>query len=132
MKKRITYFTPLLGAIVALVLLVGFAETNEVVMTTDKDFEETTKKGLVIVDFYADWCAPCKKFAPTFEKTAKEMSVKGIVCAKANTANNREAAKKYHVKSIPTLIVFKDGVPVERKEGLMDEAALKNLIEKNI
>ncbi|MBW6431764.1 thioredoxin, partial [Patescibacteria group bacterium] len=80
-----------------------------VVILDDKNFskEVLEHKGSVVVDFYADWCGPCKMMAPIFEEAAAES--KDVKFGKLNVDTARDMAMKYGVMSIPTLIVFKDG-----------------------
>lgn len=80
----------------------------------------------VLVDFYADWCGPCKKLSPVLDELAQETPAVRIV--KVNIDRSRETARSYRVKSIPTLILFKGGKPVARRGGLINKASLKDLI----
>jgi thioredoxin 1 len=97
-------------------------------ITNDKfDSDVLQSEKAVIVDFYADWCGPCKRLAPIFSELSEEMdSVKFL---KVNVEDESELAGKYAVQSIPTLIIFKDGEPVERIMGLMPKDELKKTIE---
>lgn len=72
----------------------------------------------VIVDFWAEWCGPCKAFAPTFKNAAKELSDR-FIFAKLNTETSQVAAQNFNIRSIPTLIVFKGGVEIDRQSGAM-------------
>lgn len=91
---------------------------------TDEDFHSTIKNnGLVVVDFYADWCGPCKMQEPIIEELAKEANDKFLV-AKLNVDQNQDAATKYEVMSIPTIIIFKDGEIAERFIGMQSKDTL--------
>ncbi|MBW6432091.1 thioredoxin, partial [Patescibacteria group bacterium] len=79
-------------------------------------------KGNVVVDFYADWCGPCKMMAPIFEEAAKE--AKDAKFGKLNVDEAREMAMRYGVMSIPTLIVFKDGEVKNQVAGVQDKETL--------
>lgn len=79
-------------------------------------------KGAVVVDFYAEWCGPCKMMAPIFEEAAKEAG--DVKFGKLNVDEARESAMKYGVMSIPTLIVFKDGEVKNQVAGVQDKDAL--------
>lgn len=81
----------------------------------------------VVVDFWAEWCGPCKMIAPTLEELAEENAEKFKV-GKVNVDENRQSAMKYSVRSIPTLLVFKDGEIAEQIVGAMPKDALKKKI----
>jgi thioredoxin 1 len=95
---------------------------------TDETFESTISAGVTLVDFYADWCGPCRMIAPIVEELANEMHDKATI-AKLDIENAQESAQKYQVTSIPTIIIFKDGQEVDRIVGLKDKAALSNAVE---
>lgn len=82
----------------------------------------------VLVDFYADWCGPCKMIAPVLEKLSETLDT--VAFAKINVDDNPNLAQKYQVMSIPNLIVFKNGEPAERAIGMQSLEALKALVEK--
>lgn len=85
--------------------------------------EVLNSKVPVLVDFYADWCGPCKMMAPIVENLATELDGKGKV-GKVNVDENQDLAIKYNVMSIPTLIIFKDGKEVKRFVGVRDKEEL--------
>ncbi|MEY4290750.1 MAG: hypothetical protein RL130_692 [Actinomycetota bacterium] len=85
-----------------------------------------TKNGTVFVDFWADWCGPCKMFGPVYEKVSEEFP--DIVFAKVDTESEREIAVAAGITSIPTLMAFRDGVLLYREAGALPEPALKQLI----
>jgi len=88
-------------------------------------------EGITVVDFFADWCGPCRKMGPILEEVEQELSPK-IKFTKINTDNNIEMAKKYQVSGLPTLMIFKNGVPAERMVGLMPKSSIITNIEKHI
>jgi thioredoxin 1 len=100
------------------------------VMLTDGNFQKEILdfKGTAIVDFYADWCNPCKMMAPIFEEAAKEAGDRAKF-GKLNVDEARETAMKYGVMSIPTIIVFKDGEVVNQIAGVQSKEALLEFIK---
>lgn len=102
---------------------------------TDADFEnEVIKKSHktpVLVDFWASWCGPCMMLGPTLEKIAKEFDGKFIL-AKAETDNNREAASKFGVMSIPSVKLFKDGKIVDEFVGAQPESTIKQWLKQKL
>ncbi|MEC2054118.1 thioredoxin [Peribacillus psychrosaccharolyticus] len=96
---------------------------------TDQTFTTEIKEGLVLVDFWAPWCGPCKMIAPLLEEIDGEIENVGII--KLNVDENPEITREFGVMSIPTLILFKDGVAVEKVIGLQPKEALTELISKH-
>jgi thioredoxin 2 len=82
----------------------------------------------VVVDFWAPWCGPCKMMAPEFQKAAKNFALKALF-AKVNTQEEQALAQRFDVRSIPTLIVFREGEVIYRMSGAMKEAAIVSLVE---
>ncbi len=95
------------------------------------DIEVLDNEGLTVVDFFANWCGPCRKLSPILEEVERDLSDK-VKFTKINTDDNIEAAKKYQVSGLPTLLVFKDGEVVERMVGLMPKASIITNIEKHL
>ena len=92
---------------------------------TDSTFDEEIAGSaeVTIVDFWAEWCGPCKMIAPILEEIASEQAGK-VTVAKLNVDDNPDAARRFEVMSIPTLIVFKDGQPVRRLIGAKGKGQL--------
>lgn len=99
--------------------------------TENFDKEVVSNDGIVVVDFFANWCGPCRKLAPILEEVEQEFAT-GVKFAKINTDENLDMAKKYQVSGLPTLLVFKNGEPVERLVGLMPKASIITNIEKHV
>ena len=107
--------------------------SNAVTEIKDIAFEKEVEmgKGLVLVDFWAAWCGPCRQVAPVVEKIAEENTGK-ISVRKLDVDENQQTAQKYGVMSIPTLILFKDGAPVERLVGYMPKERLMQKIKPHM
>jgi thioredoxin 1 len=91
------------------------------------DYEDATKSGVVLVDFWAPWCGPCKMQTPILEKVAAEIGDKAVI-AKVNVDESPELAAKYGIRSIPTLILLKDGENIQQMVGLQQQPALVSAI----
>ncbi len=92
-------------------------------------FEEDIKKGVSLVDFYADWCGPCKMIAPHIEDVASRYDGKAKVF-KVNIDEQRELATKYGIRSIPTLLFFKDGEVAEQRVGFQNADSISETLEE--
>ncbi|MBE5735826.1 MAG: thioredoxin [Clostridiales bacterium] len=90
------------------------------------DKEVLKHEGVVIMDFYGTWCMPCKILAPIVDKVVEEQ---GIKLAKVDVDNNTELVKKFGIMSVPTLIIFKDGVEVAKSSGVVSESRILELIK---
>lgn len=97
-------------------------------LVTDQTFAndviQASSKKLVLVDFYADWCGPCKMLSPIVDQLAEELSDK-VTVVKVNVDESMDVSSKYGIQSIPTLIVFKDGEVAERLVGMQNKDTLK-------
>ncbi|MBM7701277.1 thioredoxin [Metabacillus iocasae] len=101
-----------------------------IVHATDQSFNNEIGSGLVLTDFWAPWCGPCKMIAPVLEELDGEMSDK-VKIVKVDVDENQETAGKFGVMSIPTLILFKDGEAVDKVVGFQPKEALAELIAKH-
>lgn len=100
---------------------------------TDENFEtEVLKSDIpVLVDFYADWCGPCKMMAPVLEKLAEEFQGK-VKIGKCDTEENMQLVQQYRITNIPAFIVFQEGKPVDKFIGAMSASDLKGKLEQAI
>jgi len=96
---------------------------------TGKEFEEFAKKGLVFIDFFAEWCMPCVMMGPIVEEVSKKFNKK-IKFGKVNVGENEALARKFDVSSIPNFVLLKDGKVVENFVGAMDADELENRLKK--
>ena len=96
---------------------------------TKDTFEETiVNNDIVLVDFWAEWCGPCKMFAPTYEKVSENHD--GVVFAKVDTEVEQELAAYFQIRSIPTLMIFRDQIGIFSQPGALPEAALEDPINQ--
>jgi thioredoxin 1 len=98
---------------------------------TDSNFEEETKNGVVLVDFWAEWCGPCRRLAPTVDALAQEFNGRATV-AKLNVDENPNVPGKFMIRGIPTLLLFKNGQLEETLVGLAPKEDIARMIEKHL
>ena len=98
------------------------------VQVTRENFAKTVEKGIVLLDFWAEWCGPCRMFAPIFEKAAERHS--DVVFGKVDTEDQPGLAAAFQVRAIPTLVMLRDGVLLTAQPGMVPAAALDELIAK--
>ncbi len=129
MKK--TFFYALI--MVSVLLILGSCKPGQKNITTltSDNFVEETGKGIVMVDFWATWCMPCKAMAPVIEEIAGQ-TVGKVKVGKVDIDANGSLANQFNIQSIPTIIIFKDGVPVETMIGIQSKEALVNALSKHI
>lgn len=101
------------------------ADHANILTLTDKNFDQQIKNKVVLVDFWAEWCAPCKMMAPILNEVAEELSGNTRV-GKLNTAEFGSVAQRFNVRGIPTMIVFKNGKEVKRFVGVKQKEYLLN------
>ncbi|WP_291042697.1 thioredoxin [Herbiconiux sp.] len=95
---------------------------------TIENHDDTVADGIVLIDFWADWCGPCKQFAPVFEKASDEHG--DIVFAKVDTEDQRQLAASYGITSIPTLVGYRDGIPIFSQPGALPGQVLEDVIKQ--
>lgn len=99
-----------------------------ITLTSDNFKDVINNNDIVIVDFWADWCGPCRSFAPTFEAAAEKHPE--IAFCKVNTEEEREMAAGFNIRSIPTLMVFREQVILYAEAGALSASALDQLVEQ--
>ena len=85
----------------------------------------------VLVDFWADWCGPCKMMAPVFTQVASQMAAE-VRFAKVDTEQARDISARYNIRSIPTMILFKNGKEIDRLSGALDQSGLTNWVKNHL
>ena len=98
---------------------------------TKDNFNETIENNdVVIVDFWAPWCGPCRMFAPTFEAVSENYP--NVVFAKLNTEDQQELAASFNIRSIPTLMVFREMVIIFSQAGMLPKAGFEQVVQKSL
>jgi thioredoxin 1 len=100
-----------------------------VIELSEENFEETINNNdFVIVDFWAQWCGPCKSFAPTYEKISEDFP--DIIFGKVNTEEQQGIAGHFQIRSIPTLMMFREQIIIYSEAGALPETAFKDIVER--
>jgi thioredoxin 1 len=105
------------------------ADNDNILTLTDKNFSHQTKNKLVLVDFWASWCAPCRMMAPVLNEVADELTGNSHV-GKVNIEQYQSLAQKFQVRNIPTLILLRNGIEVNRFVGIKNKEFLLQQINK--
>ena len=92
----------------------------------EKEFDEVIKKDKVVIDFYAEWCGPCKMLSPILDKVSKELNLDTY---KVNVDEVEDVARQYGIMSIPTVMIFEKGNMTKKNVGFMDEAELREFVK---
>ena len=105
---------------------------TEILNLNQSNFSTTihNENKLILVDFWAEWCAPCKMLAPILEEISKDLEEKILIC-KVNLDENQDLASKFSIKSIPTLLLFENGKLKDTKVGLLSKMDLLNWIDQS-
>jgi thioredoxin 1 len=101
-----------------------------VIRLNESNFDTETSTGTTLVDFYADWCMPCKRLAPVLDSLAQVLEGK-VTVAKINIDESPDVAKKFNVRSVPTLVVIRDGEVVNRQTGAGNEQQLLEFVNSS-
>ena len=104
-------------------------DNDKVPELTNGEFEDFVKEGIVLIDFFAEWCMPCITMGPIIEELSEKFKGK-IKFGKVNVEGNQELAKKFEISSIPNLVLFKDGKPVEHFVGSISSEELEEKLRK--
>ncbi len=131
MKKHTALFAIVALAVGALSVAVAADTKIKPVALTKANFEEQTSKGVVLIDFWAEWCGPCKAIAPIIEELATEYDGKAVI-AKVDVDSNPELSKKFEIRSIPNLKIMKDGEVVDEIVGLVPKAEIEKKLKKHL
>jgi thioredoxin 1 len=98
------------------------------VTMTHETHDETVEQGIVLIDFWATWCPPCRQFAPVFERVSEENP--DATFAKVDTDDQPELSQMYGVRSIPTLVIYRDGIPVFSQAGALPQRMLEDVLRQ--
>ncbi|ANV98079.1 thioredoxin [Helicobacter enhydrae] len=104
---------------------------SQYVELTKENFAEHTESGVALVDFWAPWCGPCRMLSPVIDKLADEYESKARIC-KVNTDEQEELSAQFGIRSIPTILFFKDGKVVDQMVGANSEQAIKDKLDSLI
>lgn len=105
------------------------ASDKNIIILTQDNFDQTKNEGIVLVDFWATWCKPCQIQGPIVAEIAEQYKGR-LTVGKCDIDENRDLASTYNIQSIPMLIIFRDGKPLEAVVGLQSKGSLEEIIDK--
>lgn len=105
-------------------------ESSRIIILNQANFEHQTKDGLVLIDFWASWCMPCKMMAPILNEVAEEIGDKAKIC-KVNVEEHQQLSARFSVRNIPTLVLVKNGKEVDRIVGVKPKDFIIRLLQKH-
>ncbi len=110
------------------------AETKQVMTVTDDTFTQTIEEsdGLALVDFWAEWCGPCRIVGPVVEELAGDYADKGVKVGKVDVDENPRTASRFGIRSIPSILFFKDGAHVDTVVGAVPKSHLEKKIQEHL
>lgn len=111
---------------------VGTEQSEKLIILSDQNFKQQIKHGVVLVDFWAEWCQPCKIQGPIINQLAEENANEGIKIAKLDVEKNPKVSGELGIRNIPTMIVFKNGEIKEKLVGLKTKKVLEKTLQKFI
>lgn len=130
--KKIQILTILCFSVILLVTSCkSGSSSKDIVTLTSSNFADETAKGVVLVDFWATWCVPCRAMAPVVDEIASQTKGK-LKVGKVDIDANGTIANKFSINAIPTVIIFKDGQVMETLVGVQSKAALVNALSKYV
>jgi len=106
-------------------------DSDKIIILNDNTFQHKIAQGIALVDFWAEWCQPCKIQGPIVSSVADEMHEQAKIC-KLDVEKNQKIAGKLGIRNIPTIVIFKNGKEVERLVGLKTKAVLKKALNKHL
>ena len=124
MYRRYQMFAPALKG--------NHKDSEKLINLNDKNFKLSIKQGVTLVDFWADWCQPCKLQGPIVSQLAEDLSDNGVKICKLDVEKNPKISKEFGIRSIPTIIIFKNGKVIEQFKGIKGKAVLQKAINKII
>ena len=131
MKKSIFFTLIFSSVLLGLVSCKSISSDKNIFTLTTDNFVDETGKGVVMVDFWATWCVPCKAMAPVIEEIA-DQTIGKVKVGKVDIDQNGPLANKFGIQSIPTILIFKDGQLMETFIGVQSKAALVNALSKYV